>query len=493
MIAFKKIANWLNVKKMSFIAGFLFLISMLPNWLLAFIARPSGDDYGYSALSHQTWIHTHSLLKVIQAGLETTKQMCLVWNGDWFSVFIFTLMPEVFVYRSFWIVPVFWTLALILATYYAAHEILTDYLSFKWYESATVTVWILVLFYQWIPSSGIGMYWYVGVIHYIMPHVVAMLLMGFLFKYLRTDRFRYIVFSALGMIAIGGSSYYSSFFILLSYLLLIVCFIWKDKRVAWFSIPIITGGIALYFQIKAPGNANRVGEQIGFTIGKAIYTVIESLRQAGLYIGKYVQETPLVLVILLLMAVIIWECLSEAKFKFRFRYPILWVGYMYGIYASMFAPEVYAATEISGGPPTMEYLTFILAAASSIIYIEGWIVQKLKTKDTIRSREQYHLYITVPAIVICIFLGICFRGNLKDTLFYISCDYIASGQAADFKEQMETQEKILLDDSITDAYLCPTNPEQGPLMHMPVISDPDAFTNYVVGRFYGKDYVTTVE
>lgn len=50
-----------------------------------------------------------------------------------------------------------------------------------------------------------------------------------------------------------------------------------------------------------------------------------------------------------------------------------------------------------------------------------------------------------------------------------------------------------MDDSITDAYLCPTNPEQGPLMHMPVISDPDAFTNYVVGRFYGKDYVTTVE
>ena len=86
-----------------------------------------------------------------------------------------------------------------------------------------------------------------------------------------------------------------------------------------------------------------------------------------------------------------------------------------------------------------------------------------------------------------------FRGNLKDSLFYSSCSYIVSGQAADFKEQMESQERILRDDSIKEAYLCPTNPEQGPLMHMPVIKNPEAFTNRVVGNFYGKDMVTTTE
>ena len=78
-------------------------------------------------------------------------------------------------------------------------------------------------------------------------------------------------------------------------------------------------------------------------------------------------------------------------------------------------------------------------------------------------------------------------------MFYSSCSYIASGQAADFKEQMESQERILRDDSIKEAYLCPTNPEQGPLMHMPVIKNPEAFTNRVVGSFYGKDMVTTTE
>ena len=115
------------------------------------------------------------------------------------------------------VVPVFWTLAMIAATYYMVHEVFTNYFGLKWYEGGMVTLLILLMFYQWIPSSAIGMYWYVGVIHYMMPHVLAMLLIGFLLKYLRTDKFRYIIFSVFGMIAIGGSSYYSAFLVLFSY------------------------------------------------------------------------------------------------------------------------------------------------------------------------------------------------------------------------------------------------------------------------------------
>lgn len=77
---------------------------------------------------------------------------------------------------------------MIAATYYMVHEVFTNYFGLKWYEGGMVTLLILLMFYQWIPSSAIGMYWYVGVIHYMMPHVLAMLLIGFLLKYLRTEQ-----------------------------------------------------------------------------------------------------------------------------------------------------------------------------------------------------------------------------------------------------------------------------------------------------------------
>lgn len=488
----QKISQFITVKKMLVISSIIYIGSMLPNWLLAFIARPAGDDYGYSADSHQAWLQTHSLIEVIKAGLATTKNMCNAWNGDWFSVFIFTLMPEVFVYRSFWIVPIFWSLATIGATWYLLYQILTKCLKIRWQETAVITFLTLFISYQWIPSSGIGLYWYVGVIHYIMPHVIALFLLGFLVRFLQTGKKKYIVLSAFGMIAIGGSSYYATFLVMLTYLPVFLCGIRTNKKLVWLSVPSVTCLVALYFQVTAPGNKARVGEGIGFTIEKAINTIIDSLLQGGRTIGKYLCETPYIFLLLFLLAVIMWCALSRVQFEFTFRFPLLFVGYMYGVYASMFAPEIYAATEVSGGPPTMEYLTFLLTAVASIVYVEGWCIGKLRVRGVLRTEEWYRTYLLIPYVVFMCLVMLALKGEIKETLFYESVEYIASGAAADYKEQMESQEAILLDDSIKEAYLCPTNDQQGPLMHMPVIDKPDAFTNWVVKRFYGKDYVIAV-
>lgn len=485
----KRLARWIDTKRLAFIAGILFIITMLPNWGLAFIARPAGDDYGYSAATRQVWLESHSIIEALKTGLETTKTMCNVWNGDWFSVFIFTLMPEAFVYGSFWIVPVFWSLAMIGATVYFMHQLLVRMWGIKWYESLTIAVLVLLMSYQWVPSSGIALYWYVGVIHYIMPHVVALFLLGFLIRFLQTEEKKYIVLSAFGMVAIGGSSYYSVFLVLLTYVLIFACEVWKEKKVWWMSLPTIAGLVALYFQIKAPGNAARVGDTLGFSVGKAIDTVLGALAQGIVIIGQYMKEKPWIFLILLLAAILLWMSLIETESNFVFRYPLLFVGYMYGIYASMFTPEIYAATEISGGPPTMEYLTFLLTAVISIGYVEGWLIKRLREKNKLCNRPWYYIYILM---LYSVFMCICIlisKGEIKETLFYESMEYIVSGAASDYKEQMDQQEKILLDDSIKEAYLCPTNDQQGPLMHMPVISDPNAFTNRVIKEFYGKEYV----
>lgn len=72
-------------------------------------------------------------------------------------------------------------------------------------------------------------------------------------------------------------------------------------------------------------------------------------------------------------------------------------------------------------------------------------------------------------------------------------EYVTSGQAEDFRDQINSQMKILLDDSIKEAYLVPINPEQGPLMHMPVTTDENAFTNRVVRDFYRKEKVVMLQ
>ena len=105
---------------MSFI---IFIFSMLPIWYLSAYARPSGDDYGYSALTYAAWLETHSLAEVIKAAVETAKTSYIDWNGDWFTTFLFSLMPEVFKPYSFWVVPYIMTGAVILGTFVFMHEV----------------------------------------------------------------------------------------------------------------------------------------------------------------------------------------------------------------------------------------------------------------------------------------------------------------------------------------------------------------------------------
>ncbi len=494
LCTFDRIVKWLDTKKISIAAIAAFIFSMLPIWYLAFYARPSGDDYGYSANSRMAWVNTHSFLEVFKAGLETTESMLKGWNGDWFSVFMFTWMPEVFVPYSFWIVPLFMTAIVILSTHYFVHEVLVNRLGMKWYESAMVSSIILIATYQFIPSTAIGMYWYVGAMHYMMPHAVAMMLLGFLSKFDRTGKYRYVVYSAVGAVMIGGSSYFSMLMLFMVYGLAGVVRFRKNKKIFWMLIPFVCGSIAMIIQIMMPGNAVRSvrgGSEYELSFSRIVETIIQSLTEGIVRIGEDFSEKTFIFALFLVLAVVMWECLGKAEHLFNVKYPAIFVLFMYGTYAAMFAPEFYAAVEVSLGPATMQYAAFILAAAASIIYVEIWMINKKRKKDASYEIDgvRYRKVILLPTIIVCGLIVLLHLGTIKNSVFYRSCEYVMSGQAADFKNQIASQMEVLLDDSIKEAYLCPINDKQGPLMHMPVTENPEAFTNRVVARFYGKDKV----
>ena len=487
-----KMIKWLNMKKISAIALILFVISMLPIWYLAFYARPSGDDYGYSANSHRAWVATHSIMEVLRASVQTTKSMLQSWNGDWVTVFLFTLMPEVFIPYSFWIVPLFMTGIVILATGYFAYEILSVRLGMKWYESLMIASIVLVISYQFIPSTAIGMYWYVGAMHYMMPHAVALMLLGFLSKFSRTGKIKYVVYSVIGTIIIGGSSYFSTLVVLMIYFMVMLLNVKKNKKILLMTFPFMTGSIALVAQIIMPGNAVRGGNEFGFSFSRIILTIIQSLIRGITDIGDYLVNKSFIFILFAIIAVLTWECLFKAEKSYNFRWPGMFVLFMYTLYAATFAPEIYVTVEVSLGPATMQFFTFTLAATASIIYTEGWIISKKREKGVVKEiwdEVKYRKRVVLPVVFLCAVVVIFNHSMLSNSVFNRAYEYIVSGQADDFKEQIASQMVILMDDTIKEAYLCPINDDQGPLMHMPVTADPEAFTNRVVANFYGKDRV----
>ena len=166
----------------------IFIVSMLPIWYLAGYARPSGDDYGYSVLTHAAWLETHSLIEVLKAAINTVEKYYTSWNGNWFTVFLFSLMPEVFVPYSFWVVPYIVTAAVIFATLVFMYELCVNLMKFQRADCLIFTFLLLLASYQYIPSTAIGMYWYVGAIHYMLSYAVGLLGIAFIFKFMRTGK-----------------------------------------------------------------------------------------------------------------------------------------------------------------------------------------------------------------------------------------------------------------------------------------------------------------
>lgn len=174
----------LNSKISVWLSAIVFVLSMLPIWYLAFYAAPMGDDLGYGTLTHQTWLATHSVIEVLKAALETSRSFYQTWNGDWFTVFLFALMPEVFASGTYWITAILFTIFFSIALTLFLYEICVKLLGME--KSLFIVLNCLVLFlsFQFVPSLSIMSYWYVGAVHYIYPHVFMLLALREPFNFL---------------------------------------------------------------------------------------------------------------------------------------------------------------------------------------------------------------------------------------------------------------------------------------------------------------------
>ncbi len=489
----KKAIQKMDNRKIAVGAACLFLLSMLPIWYLARYARPSGDDYGYSVYTHAAWLETHSLIAVFRAGIQTVKQYYTYWNGDWFTTFLFSLMPEVFRPWTFWIVPFIMTGALILGTGVLLYEMCVSIAGMKKEDFVILSCLILTASFQYIPSTAIGMYWYVGATHYIIPHMAALLTLVFSWRFFKGKRWRYLLAASLGAFVVGGSSYFSSLLLFMLLLVLIALGTPRNKKALWLFLPFLICLAGFVIQCKSPGNVARGGESFGFHMDWALQTILESLRQSVVTVGVWMREKTMVFILLLLFGAFSWDALLGVQRAFHFRFPLLFLALMYGCYSAQFSPAIYAAVDVSLGPATMEYLTFLLTAAASVVYVEGWAIDKLREKGkAVGAGGKYRMCFLFPVLGICLVLTCLNPGWIGKSVDRRAIEYVVSGQAEDFREQIASQMEILLDDSIKEAYLVPINNEQGPLMHMPVTSDEEAFTNRVVRDFYQKDRVVVI-
>ncbi len=479
-------------KYLTYIITIVFLLSLLPVLYLAGIDRASGDDWGYGLLTHRAWMESHSLFRVIQAALLTVRNYYSSWQGTWFSIFLFTLQPEAFSYEMYWIVPYIMLSLLIGSVSCLLYQIMVRFLHMSVKEFLLFDMSILFLLIQFAPHKKSAVFWYNGTAHYTVPFAIALFGIVCFLRFVQAWKMRYVAGAAVWMTLLGGTNYLAAIFGCLGFLFLGIFFYKRSRKVLWMGIPLVLEMIGLLISALAPGNARRGGETYEITAGRMLWAVLESFRQGIEGVIRMGKEQPVTLAAMIILAVLLWDIFQEiaAREHIEFPLPGIVIFYFFGTYCAMYWPGIFAGVEVSGGVPNTIYWVFVLMFMCSMLYGFGWLAAKYAQGGNVNKNNMRYVYVgSVLAAMVILVLG---RSNLKDTTDYMCLEYIMTGQAEDYKEQMEQFTQLLTDETVEEAVLPSINDWQGPLMHMPVTEDPEAWTNQTVKEFFGKKSVVSI-
>ena len=484
----KKLRNitWINI--------LFFCILLLPILYLTGMNRATGDDYGYGIYTRAAWMGTHSVAEVIKAMCGTVKGFYGGWQGTWFSIAVFSLQPEVFHDGAYVIVAILMLFLWIGSTFYLFRQILCRCMGLHRWSLILITVWFLIISIEFIPSSRSSIYWFNGCAHYMLPFAMCQMVAAWLLQYCREYKKSTFAGIFIFMTLLGGSNYQSALLalILAFYACVSVWFLMKDKRIFRLCIPIATELIGLAVSMMSPGNSVRAGEEFGFSVMKCIRTVVYSFYYAIRDIGVYGKERPLALVGLLFLFLIFIVVLYLQREALHIRHQGWIVLMLFCMYSAMQAPAIYAGVPVSGGVPNTNYQVFLLTASGILLLVADKAVCRMKKKWEGQTALRAFGCLIVAGLLLCAVMTLWNRSNIKSCTSYVALTYITSGQAADYKRQMDLQTRIMEGDG-ADVVVPGINDVQGPLMHMPVTDHKDAYTNQVTGSFYGKRSVIAIE
>lgn len=491
---YSKICKWLSLQRISWMAVFIFIVLLIPIGYLSFINRATGDDYGNAVYTRAAWLATHSLFEVIKAACRSVVHYYNGYQGTWFSLFLFPLQPEVFHEHAYVVVAFLMLFLWIGSTFLLFRQILYKELQLNIWNCRLLTIIFLMISIEFIPSTRASIFWYVGAVHYMLPFAMCQTLIVLLICFRKSYKVKHFAGIMLIMMLIGGSNYQAALFALIItvYMGIIDYFEKKDRHILILLLPVFLEIFGLVISMKAPGNKARGGEEFGFSANKVIQTIGRSFLEGFKDAVLYMREKPLIYVGLFLLFIILLEAYTKKDKSVKERsliclHPVLGIAALLCLYCAMQAPEIYADVSVSGGVGNMNFQVFLLCMFGILIISVLNIFSSMKS-----TGEELHNRLVIPGIAVCLILVIVFRGDIKNSTSFVSLDYIISGQAADYKEQMELQTRLLMNEELQDVIVPGINDEQGPLMHMPITGDVENFTNQSAMKFYGKNSIIAI-
>lgn len=505
---------------MGFFAALLFFLSLLPIIYVGLFNYATGDDYWYSINTHAGFVE-EGIWGALKGSFLTVAEFYEGWQGTWFTIFLFSLSPNNFAQNGY-VIVVFLTLSLLIGSVVClANHYLVKLLKLTRGAVAVIVCMVLYLAFQYMPRGTSGIYWFNGIMHYLVPFFVGAVAIVYTQKFVDRKRKRDYFVLFLCFTLLGGGSYLvpvsaslAACLILVSKLeikegslkqkKLVLAYDWRNL---WVLAALAAEAAGLFISFMSPGNSVRGGEEFGFSLKWALDCVFQAIDR-GIYLGEdYFLKNPVNTIVYLMLAVILWQQMWRVdKERFRFKNPLLFVIYTNGIYWASYMPEIYARSDVSGGVPNTYFHIFLLVTLANMVYVHGWIQRKLwerwkktaqeqgvDTMDYVQNKllypERFRYCCCFPLLLagILVWLAADSFSEVKTVNAYCR-EAVESGQLKEYAKVRSKQHHILMDEGIQEAVV-PEMEAPYPLLNMTLSEEEGNSRNQDRAVYYQKKSV----
>jgi hypothetical protein len=211
--------------------------------------------------------------------------------------------------------------------------------------------------------------------------------------------------------------------ILIAELIVLILAYKKDKLL--YIIPVVFGIAGLMFNVLAPGNLIRGGDEL-FS-NPVISSIIRAITSSTILIGDYYRR-PMGWIFLFVLAVVC-DAMRRKTSGFKFRYPVIFVIVTYGIYCAVFAPVIYAGSAFYGRVKNVSFFIMVLMFLFNAIYILGWFFERYDI-----NIKKAVLQVLVYAALIFVVFTCCADRAYFDSAY--AKESVKVGQAQDFDRRV---------------------------------------------------------
>lgn len=465
-----------NRKIWTWVAGGLFLLSLVPFFLGAKGAHPATDDFTFSLYTHPTWLKTGSILHVIKDALSYTLRTWRDWQGTMTGVFIMTLNPAVFSWRIYGVHAVLLLLLHISAWLCFGRHFLGTRLGLpKWVRLPMIFA-LTGISLMFLPDMVEGIYWFNGAWFYTGAQAMALLLLtlaDWAAAHRGKGRMAGLILCAPCLFLLGMDNYITAMMALMTLLLMALQRLYagekKEACTLFCLLPFIFLGLLI--SVVAPGNQVRMATDGAHEtgLGWLIKTGVWTLQAAFGYILRFGFKTPVLAVIFLFLPVLLSLPVRETR-----ECPPVWAA-MAGFYLTLCAmifPHMYSSGYAGSGRVVNMYHDYVVLFLPVLVCIAAL---------PFRGKQVPRKLCYGAALVL---LAVClFLGQEKNYVKLIS-DQV-SGVQSRYEEQFRREYALCEaagkeEDVVLPAWQVQTMTGKGT-----AYTDPAVWTNESMAQYFG--------